>query len=790
MHKRTMRYGGGLFLAAVLALAGCSGNDGAAGAQGPAGPAGSDGTDGTNGTNGTNGKDLTAAAKPESCSTCHSGVGAEHQAIYNRYVDPTKLTATIDEVTSTANAGADAGTYNVVVKFTLKKNGVVLTDADYAALGQKRFSGTKFVAKTATTPANFDTATSMSFGTPTFDATAGQFTVAAAKAKFDPTATDSFLYFYFADAPIIPSSGHYFLPENTVSVAKVFGTIEYVSAANVSACEACHGKEYAKHGYRQAKVAGLPDMVACKACHTDQRVGSDHEWQVLADNPLQFATTGVTASDRATKYAYVATVMNDTHMSHAMEFAYPQSMANCVTCHKDKLGDILTDANFNITTCKSCHPVTGVGGTEATRAPALKTILSEAIHGNMDLYGNASGCNVCHKAGGIAPTFSKIHTGYNAAIYDNAGAKFSASFKTKVDSASFDSATNKLTVNFSVEGAAANAIVKPTLVVSLYGYDTKDFIVSGHSSQFTDKTPNLEWSEGAVIRGTTTPAATNRLVVAPATATAGNTQWTVTADLTTWKAMLADGTVKRAEIAFLPTVGRDQTKVVSATNPAIAVPGIAQTYDLVAKALVADTASYGKDIVAVSKCNACHDALGTTFHGPNYGSAGVVGCRLCHVAGVGGGHLEMQSRSIDSYVHAIHRMQVFDVGTVDFSDPVAAMRYTHHTESTYPNFTILSCESCHNPGKYDVPDQSKSLPGVLSASAAFKGDRAIGTVGSVVVGPASRACGSCHRAGMINEDDAGKLASFNAHAASFGTQVDATPGAFDAAVAKIMALFK
>ena len=29
--------------------------------------------------------------------------------------------------------------------------------------------------------------------------------------------------------------------------------------------------------------------------------------------------------------------MNDTHMSHAMEFPYPMSMSNCNTCHEGKL---------------------------------------------------------------------------------------------------------------------------------------------------------------------------------------------------------------------------------------------------------------------------------------------------------------------------------------------------------------------------------------------------------------------------------------------------------------------
>ena len=67
--------------------------------------------------------------------------------------------------------------------------------------------------------------------------------------------------------------------------------------------------------------------------------------------------------------------MNDVHMSHAMEFPYPQSMSNCVTCHEGKLDTVLSDANFKVETCKSCHPVTGAvpsedGKTYCTTRPS------------------------------------------------------------------------------------------------------------------------------------------------------------------------------------------------------------------------------------------------------------------------------------------------------------------------------------------------------------------------------------------------------------------------------------
>jgi hypothetical protein len=143
----------------------------------------------------------------------------------------------------------------------------------------------------------------------------------------------------------------------------------------------------------------------------------------------------------------------------------------------------------------------------------------------------------------------------------------------------------------------------------------------------------------------------------------------------------------------------------------------------------------------------------------------------------------MQSRGIDSYVHAIHKFQDFDIASEDFTDPVFAKRYVLHIEHVFPNFTIKNCEACHAtssstvPVRYNPPDNSQSMPGLESPSATLThgwvdlatgapipgGKRHIGTVPALVTGPASRACGGCHRAVFINEDDAGGLAAFNVH---------------------------
>ena len=217
--------------------------------------------------------------------------------------------------------------------------------------------------------------------------------------------------------------------------------------------------------------------------------------------------------------------------------------------------------------------------------------------------------------------------------------------------------------------------------------------------------------------------------------------------------MISAGQVKRIEVGVLPAVGMDPTLAISTTsNPAAVVAGVTQTIDVTqtaADARIADANSYGKAIVDPTKCAACHEALGTSFHSPLNGSAGTVGCRLCHAVVSGAGYYEMQSRSIDSFVHAAHSMQYGGASSVNLNDPVQALRYNDHVEGNYPNFAgPLNCESCHNPGTYDVPDQRKSMVGLVSGSATVTGRTGLGSFAqeiTVVRPPAPVAAATARR---------------------------------------------
>ena len=173
------------------------------------------------------------------------------------------------------------------------------------------------------------------------------------------------------------------------------GGVDYVSAANNAGCEKCHTDPYLKHGYIYAQVDGDPatDFYTCKACHLDNGEGGHFEWQLLVDDPEKAVEwlnsdedLSIFTPEQLDLYAYTTSLMNDVHMSHAMEFPYPQSMASCVTCHEGKLDAVLSDDNFTVETCKSCHPVTGAVAAAAegedpaydTTGLALKTILPSA----------------------------------------------------------------------------------------------------------------------------------------------------------------------------------------------------------------------------------------------------------------------------------------------------------------------------------------------------------------------------------------------------------------------------
>jgi hypothetical protein len=714
------------------------------------GCSGDDGTNGINGVNGADGRDLTATPNPESCSVCHGTAGDDHQASYDDLYQ--------DNVIVVTNlAYANDGT-NDTVTFNMTKAGANFDcrDADSLGIYFVEYTGTGFDNDNAARLSLKASPLSYNAGTNLCTSTVAQ------SAAGDLSALNGLIVLYGRDETLgtIPGSR---VSQNRYPFAALSetGTVGYTSAANVSGCEKCHTVPFLKHGYIYGQVNhdAANDFYTCKACHQDSGAGGHFIWQMLvdvtpraADLWAQAKASGGDPEDYMTPeevatYAYTTRLMNDVHMSHAMEFEYPQSMANCATCHAGKLDSILTDANFTAETCKSCHPVTGSAQSEKPQ-PSLQTIW---VNAGVDSFHNAGlTCNSasCHVAGAGPATFSAIHTGYDKKIYgDAAGTKYADAITVTIDNASF--VDNQLTFGFSATGSLGGVSatdIAPTVLVGLYGWNTKDYLFGPHERTI-DSSRNIEY-----VVGTTHPRFT--------TVSMDNGSWVVTANLSTWADNIVAGAVRRVEIAVMP-------KLLDADNVILALNAPSRTFDLGTNAF--NDAFYDPIVKVATGCNNCHDALATTFHSADRGG-NIVVCRLCHITKSGGSHLEMQSRSIDSYAHAIHSFQAFDTGDVNFGNAVESMFYDLKIEAHYPTFGNNNCVSCHVTGKFNVPDQSKSLPGVFSASdyPLTGWTRNIGTVPSYIAGPASRACGACHRAELIKEDRAVDLASFNSHTRTNG----------------------
>jgi OmcA/MtrC family decaheme c-type cytochrome len=784
--KRTIWLIGALLLAAVL-MVGCAGSEGPqgpagppgpVGPEGPAGPAGPEGAAGPAGPEGPEGATAVAEApiQLESCSICHSDAGAKHQASYDELYQDGVIQVTDMAYSYTA---PDTST----VTFRMTKNGAPFDATAVESLGIYFVPYTE--GKFQFEPA----AERVTLKGDLICDDAGECTSVLVGETPDVTNTPGLIVLYGRDE----SAGR--LPARVYQAKYPFAAVletgdgvDYISAANNDGCEKCHTDPYLKHGYIYGQLNGDPetDFYTCKACHMDNGEGGHFEWQLLVDDPglaaAYLAGEVELTEDQQAQYAYETSLMNDVHMSHAMEFPYPQSMANCVTCHEGKLDTVLSDANFNVQTCKSCHPVAG-SEEHGTAALALRTILPPAIHESMDL--ETVDCLTCHGEGMAAAAFSQIHTGYDKAIYTADGLRYSDAITVTVDSASFDG--DMLSIQFSavqdpdLDGLDV-ADIQPTVMVGLYGWDTKDYIIGPHERLFDDN------NDGEISSSSGDQRALEYVVGEEhprfATVSAGGGSWEVAADLTAWADLIADGTVKRVEIAVMPTL-------VDANEVILALDAPSRTFDLAANAFADDF--YGPIVSVADGCESCHDALATNYHTPDRGG-NIVVCRLCHITKSGGSHLEMQSRSIDSYVHAIHSGQAFDIGDIDFADPVAAMHYEHHIEFPYPTHGITDCESCHVAGTNNVPDQSGSLPGLLSASDPITGmDRNIGEVPEYVSGPASRACGGCHRAELIKEDEAGELAIFNQHTTQGGYLVEGgedPDSTLLTVIHEIMAIFK
>ena len=272
-------------------------------------------------------------------------------------------------------------------------------------------------------------------------------------------------------------------------------------------------------------------------------------------------------------------------------------------------------------------------------------------------------CGDCHVSGGVGQPVQGVPQWLRRADLQ----RVEAAVCRPANKVSIDAVTltgNVMDVKFS---SGKSAIV-PELTLSFYGYDAKQMLVSSHTRErraLRERPHGNDGSEGRLpLRALHRRQSGLRAADQPAVCRAGGQQARCLAR--------ADGPHEvRADDELRPGRhpdpdhhrqgqeggNRGDPRALDADGEVVALNAQTKTFDLVGNAFVAN---YYQGTNAVSSVPSAtpattHSARPSTTRRT---AASVTVCRTCHVTTSGGAHLEMQSRGIDSYVHAIHKFQV------------------------------------------------------------------------------------------------------------------------------------
>jgi len=96
-------------------------------------------------------------------------------------------------------------------------------------------------------------------------------------------------------------------------------------------------------------------------------------------------------------------------------------------------------------------------------------------------------CAACHGDGSAFGDFEDIHPGYDTMIYASEGVRYSDEIIVTIDDASVsnDVVTIEFSATSDLAGIAARDIA-PTVMVGMYGWDTKDYIIGPHERLVDD----------------------------------------------------------------------------------------------------------------------------------------------------------------------------------------------------------------------------------------------------------------------------------------------------------------
>lgn len=702
MNVNLFRQAGVIVLAGALALAGCQGERGPAGAPGADGAAGQDGQDGGTGPQGPEGPQGPTGQVPltaESCVVCHATGQLADSTVLHDTASAALLAKGSIQVLTADFTPAGAVVKPVVTFKASDRNG------NLAGYGAFRVLVAKLVPATPEVPEHW-TRLASEYGGAGRSGTVGTLAYSAA----DQTYT--FTFNTDIAASTVPAGETAYAAGDTIRVGvqtdvynktgvtqvafdPANGVADFVGAAGVvsaqasisreivtsGACNACHGKFYSFHGARRFEAN------YCTVCHTP----------AMASGAGDFATFVHKVHGREKLADPTIPVLGIT----PAEITYPQSIANCATCHAGAQG-----ARWNTApsrkACGSCHDDVSFvspapAGMRAHFVPVTNDTVCAGCHSPSAIVGyHADPART--EAAKILPVITSVT---NAAPGQFPVVKFAITNPTVTPATNYDLATSPY---FTQSGGASTLSV-------LIGFSNADLQNAGG---------NMRYAQPININLLSLPAGSTLVKE-------------------------ADGSYTLTSGVAIPANATGSGTVAIQGHPAFSSGGAVLRIPMknVSKAFaITDTAAKARRVVVdINKCNACHANL--SLHGNNR-TGDITTCVVCHnsdatdgsrrpadgTAGVDG-KLE-ESVDFKYMIHAIHGTALNDGITVyGYGGSVHAFG-----EVTYPNVPS-NCQACHTAGTYQAP---LGLSGTTMSTGADKVDGADNLRTTRYLAT----CGACH----------------------------------------------
>ncbi len=484
---------------------------------------------------------------------------------------------------------------------------------------------------------------------------------------------------------------------------------ELVTAAT---CGSCHGT-LALHGGRYTSPA------QCVLCHqpqsTDPQSGNTVDFKVMIHKVHRGASLPSVVAGAPYQLIGFGGAVSDFST-----VAFPQNIARCEACHAGAQGD-RWKTGVSKAACTSCHDTTAFTSAEAVNGKVLHVVEQPT----------EDQCLACHGVTALSPVRATHYTG----LLDPAATTVALEIQSITSTG--PAQTPVLTFRVLVNGAPRNILASP---------------LSGLTATIAGPTTDIATSWQAKIQGV--PA-----VGTLAAVDGPNGVFSYTFPDAGAIPLTATGSYE---------VGLEGYITPPVVPPATTAPRYAAFNPVLAFAVTDATPQPRRSIVAVEKCNGCHDAY--AVHGgfrqnPQY-------CVLCHnTGGVDDRTARFESSSAFAesldfrvMIHKVHRGEQLtlpyaiggDLPTV--SNPAGAptsfngVRYSRSTGD---------CEACHASKNWTLPmDRSASYAPSTASELTCSEDPAIDTdafcdspfwtaSSTIKIPPEASVCTSCHDAPAV-----------------------------------------